>query len=78
MLARAFVVLDHEFAAVSEGSYVGTTAVVVLLSSQRIWVAHCGEESWFFFWGGGGGDGAFFGGAWFTGAGWKTGRFATR
>jgi hypothetical protein len=42
VLARAFVALDHEFAVVSEGSYVGTTAVVVLMSSQRIWVAHCG------------------------------------
>jgi len=44
VLARAFVSLDHEFATVSEGSYVGTTAVVVLLSSQRMWVAHCGDS----------------------------------
>ncbi|KAI8463333.1 MAG: phosphatase 2C-like domain-containing protein [Monoraphidium minutum] len=44
VLARAFVSLDLEFAAVSEGSYVGTTAVVVLLSSQRMWVAHCGDS----------------------------------
>ena len=42
-LMRAFVSLDKEFAAISEGTYVGTTAVVVVLGRQRMWVAHCGE-----------------------------------
>jgi protein phosphatase 2C len=43
-LSRAFVALDHEFGALSEGKYVGTTAVVVLLSGGRLWVAHCGDS----------------------------------
>jgi hypothetical protein len=36
------VSLDSEFGVLSEGSYVGSTAVVVLLSSMRLWVAHAG------------------------------------
>lgn len=40
---RSFVTLDSEFGVLSEGSYVGSTAVVVLLSSMRLWVAHAGE-----------------------------------
>jgi hypothetical protein len=42
-LIRAFVSLDKEFGVISEGTYVGTTAVVVVLGRQRMWVAHCGE-----------------------------------
>lgn len=36
--------LDSEFGVLSEGSYVGSTAVVVLLGGARLWVAHAGEE----------------------------------
>jgi hypothetical protein len=36
------VSLDSEFGVLSEGSYVGSTAVVLLLSSMRLWVAHAG------------------------------------
>jgi hypothetical protein len=43
-LSRAFVSLDHEFGAISEGSYVGTTAVVVLIGGSRMWVAHAGDS----------------------------------
>jgi hypothetical protein len=39
------VSLDSEFGVLSEGSYVGSTAVVVLLSSMRLWVAHAGEPA---------------------------------
>eukprot|EP00775_Hariotina_reticulata_P004883 gene4883-5128_t len=39
-LSRSFVSLDQEFGVMSEGSYVGSTAVVVLLGSTRLWVAH--------------------------------------
>jgi serine/threonine protein phosphatase PrpC len=42
-LVRSFVTLDQQFAAVSQGTYVGTTAVVLLLGRTRLWVAHCGE-----------------------------------
>jgi serine/threonine protein phosphatase PrpC len=43
-LSRSFVTLDHEFGAISEGSYVGSTAVVVLVGGQRLWVAHAGDS----------------------------------
>jgi hypothetical protein len=46
------VSLDSEFGVLSEGSYVGSTAVVVLLSSMRLWVAHAGArrvDSWLAF-----------------------------
>jgi len=43
-LSRSFVTLDHEFGAISEGSYVGSTAVVVMVGSCRLWVAHCGDS----------------------------------
>lgn len=43
-LSRSFVALDHEFGAISEGSYVGSTAVVVLIGSHRLWVAHAGDS----------------------------------
>lgn len=43
-LSRSFVALDREFGAISEGSYVGSTAVVVLIGSQRLWVAHAGDS----------------------------------
>lgn len=44
VLSRSFVSLDHEFGAISEGSYVGSTAVVVLIASCRMWVAHAGDS----------------------------------
>lgn len=42
-LVRSFIEVDKEFAAISEGIYVGTTAVVALIGNTRIWVAHCGK-----------------------------------
>lgn len=35
--------VDAEFAAISQGTYVGTTAVVLLMGKARMWLAHCGE-----------------------------------
>lgn len=44
IICRAFVSLDSEFGVLSEGSYVGSTAVVVLLGSGKLWVAHAGDS----------------------------------
>lgn len=43
-LSHSFVSLDREFGVISEGSYVGSTAVVVLIGSSRVWVAHAGDS----------------------------------
>ncbi len=40
------MLLDTEFGVLSQGSYVGSTAVVLLLGQDTMWVAHAGGAGW--------------------------------
>lgn len=42
-LRASFHKTDQELAGTDEGDYVGATAVVAVVGSNHIWVAHCGE-----------------------------------
>jgi len=45
-LKQAFLATDEEFSLDGTSSMVGSTAVVALVGTRRIWIANCGEWAW--------------------------------